>query len=963
MVGLVGKREAHWRVMPWFLFWLGCALTVAGSVFNGMWNSVPWAEAALLGGLGLAAALIGWVLKRVAGLAFATSAGVVWLLALIYFAGFAPFAAVVLLALAGLALGSLLVPAGWPARGGLSILAGLALISGTMGWLLPFPVHGRIAYLIVLLALVAARWRVLADMLRPMPEVWRSAVTQAPAAMWLAVMVVGVATTCAWLPTIHYDDLAYHLGLPSQLVSLGYYKMDAASNLWAVSAWAADVLQAATWLLAGHESRGMLDAFWLLLGLVLVWQLCEALDLPPWQRCLAVALYASLPLTAGAMTGMQTEGPTAALAAAVALLIQRSPGPDRRQLTVFALLFGLLLALKVSNLMIAGPLGLWLLCRWRFRLPWRALSASLPLLLLVAGSSYTYGWMLAGNPVLPVFNAVFHSPYYTPTNFHDEHWNAGFHWNIVWNLVFHTSNYVEGGDGTAGFVLIALGGSLLAALFDRRARPLALVALGSFLLPLTQIQYLRYTHQALVLMIPAMMCGMPALARGSRHLRWVAGVLVALVVADLAFVSTADWQLRHGELGWFLTEPRQDFMARYAPTDQVMDAVNERYGPAARVLITSDSIPFAAAFAGRAYVVSWYDQELMVKAARADKDATGQSWVQLVDETGANLLVLQSGHVSEALASALALAHGSLAMQVGDIQLWEVRRTIAGVAEAASPGEVKLKFDTATLPEGASFVEAGVTLKCKPLDAPVALSWTIAGQSASPWSYSRWANCLPDGTARADLRVTVPQPIADFTIFAHSANGTAMELALVDSELDARRNFGEQRDLARGMRQKLLLNLTRWIDPWAGKSVMHAGAPEVPSPVRGIAVDYRLSTPPASKGDVHATLQLRCRYSPTPIVLGWKVVEQGGAPESQYAWARCGRDGVASAVFDAKVRHPVTSLAVTAVPAEGEDMGLRLLGAESGYIATSGFRGTLNRKRIKLAKWLTPALEVSRIEP
>ena len=963
MVGLVGKREAYWRVMPWFLFWLGCALTVAGSVLNGMWKSVPWAETALLGGLGLAAALIGWVLKRLAGLALATSASVVWLLALIYFAGFAPFAAVALLALVGLALGSLFVPAGWPARGGLSILAGLALISGVVGWLLPFPVHGRIAYLVVLLALVAARWRVLADMLRPMPQAWRSAVAQAPAAMWLAVMVVGLATTCAWLPTIHYDDLAYHLGLPSQLVGLGYYKMDAASNLWAVSAWAADVLQAATWLLAGHESRGMLDAFWLLLGLVLAWQLCEALDLPPWQRCLAVALYASLPLTAGAMTGMQTEGPTAALAAGVALLIQRSSGPDRRQLVVFALLFGLLLALKVSNLTIAGPLGLWLLCRWRFRLPWRALPASLLLLLLLAGSSYTYGWMLAGNPVLPVFNAVFHSPYYPPANFHDEHWNAGFHWNIVWNLVFHTSNYVEGGAGTAGFVLIALGGSLLAALFDRHAAPLALVALGSFLLPLTQIQYLRYTHQALVLMIPAMMCGMPALARGSRHLHWVAGVLVALVVANLAFVSAADWQLGRGELGRYLTEPRQDFMAHYAPIDQVMDAVNERYGPAARVLITSDAIPFAAGFAGRAYVVSWYDQELAGKAVQADKDASGQSWLRLVDETGVNLLVLQSGHVSEALAAALILAHGGLVLQVGGTQLWEVRRAVAGVVQAASPGEVKLKFDTAALPAGASLVEGEVTLKCKPFGVPVALSWSIARLDAAPWSYSNWTDCLPDGTARASLRVAAPQSIADFTISARSATATAMELTPMNAALDVRRDFSARRDLAWGMRQGLLLHLARWIDPWTGKTVMHAGAPALPPPARGVAVNYRLSVPPVGEGDVHATLRLGCRYSPTPIVVGWKMVEQGAAPVSRYAWAQCGRDGVANAVFDAVVGQRVTSLAVTALPAEGTDMDLRLLGSESGFITMSGFRGILNRQRVRLANWLTPALEVSRIEP
>lgn len=963
MFGMLGKRDAYRRTVSWFLFWFGCALTVAGFSFNGMWSSVPWAEAALLGEIGLAAALIGWLMKRLTGLAMATSVGAVWLLALIYFTGFAPFGATVLLALAGMALGSLFVPGGWPARGTLSILVGFALIGGVVGWLLPFSVHGRPAYLVVLLTLLAVRWRSVAELLRPMSLEWRSVVAEAPASVWLAVMVAGLATTCAWMPTIHYDDLAYHLGLPSQLVRLGYYKMDAASNLWAVSAWAADVLQAVAWLLAGHESRGMLDVFWLLLGLVLIWRLCKALDLPPWQCSVAVALYASLPLTVGALTGMQTEGPTAALAAGIALLIQQFPSPDRRRLLAFALLFGLLLALKISNLMIAGPLGLWLLCRWRFRLPWRALPVSLLLLLLVAGSSYVYGWMLTGNPVLPLFNATFHSSYYTPTNFHDNHWNAGFRWNLVWNLVFHTSRYVEGSDGTAGFVLIALGGCLLAALFDRRARPLALVAMGSFLLPLTQIQYLRYAHQALVLMVPAMLCGMPALVIGARSPRWVGGVLVVLVVANLVFASAGDWQLRNGELRQFLTESKQDFMSRYAPIDQVINVVNERYGSTARVLITSGAVPFAAGFAGQAYVVNWYDQALADQAALADKDATGKAWGRLVGETGANLLVLQSGQTSEALASALALMHGNLVLQTGDLQLWEVQRTVAAVIQAAPPGQVSLEFDTATLPEGPLFVAAGVTLKCKPIGVPITVSWTITGQDTTPWSYSNWANCLPDGSARADLRVAAPRTLAAFSMSARSATTTPMELITTSSGLDARSNFGAQRNLARNMRQKLLTRLAHWIDPMIGATAMQASSPMLPMPADGVAVSYRPSSLQSGDGDVRATLKLGCRYSPTPIVVGWKMVEQGLAPKSQYAWARCNRNGVASAVFEAKVMHRITSLTVTALPSRDEDMGLQLLEAKSGYIATSGIRGTLNRKRVKLAKWLTSAQEIKRVEP
>src|SRR6185312_3180112 len=122
MIGFAKMQETHLRVMSWSLLWLGCALVVVGFVTNSMWNNVPWAEAVLLGGLGLAAALIAWALKRLTGAALATSTALVWLLALVYYAGFASFAAVALLAVASLALGSLFIPADWPARGTLSIL-------------------------------------------------------------------------------------------------------------------------------------------------------------------------------------------------------------------------------------------------------------------------------------------------------------------------------------------------------------------------------------------------------------------------------------------------------------------------------------------------------------------------------------------------------------------------------------------------------------------------------------------------------------------------------------------------------------------------------------------------------------------------------------------------------------------------------------------------------------------------
>lgn len=962
MTGLVRGRETYLRVTPDLLFWGGCAAALAGFVINVMWTSVPWAVSGLLGGMALVVASLAWAVKRLARWSMSTSVGGVWLLALIYFAGPASFGAVVLLAVAALALGSLFVPASWPARGALSILAGLALISGVIGWLLPFPVHSRVAYVIVLLALVVLRWRAVTEVLRQMPAAWRTVVSEAPISSWLMAVAVGIVTTCAWLPTIHFDDLAYHLGLPSQLANLGYYKMDAASNLWAMSAWAADVLQGVTWLVAGHESRGMLDVLWLVVGLVLIWHLCEALDLPPWLRCVAVALYASLPLTAGTLTGMQTEGPTAALAAGIAVLIQHSPKPGGRKLKVFALLFGLLLALKLSNLMIAGPLGLWLLCRWRARLPWRALPISLLLLLLIAGSSYIYCWIWTGNPVLPLFNAIFHSPYYDPTNFHDHHWNAGLRWNIVWNLVFHTSRYFEGSDGTAGFVLIALGGSLLAALLDSRARPLALVALGSFLLPLTQLQYLRYPHPALALMVPAMLCGIPVATAGSRRAYGIAGVLIVLIIANLAFVPTGDWQLRSGELGRFLTTPRQDFLERYAPIDRIIQIVDRRYGPHARVLIASDAVPYGAGFAGKAYVINWYDHKLAAESQQADKDASGKGWVRLLDEIGANLVLLHTGNVSTALSAALATERGHLVSQTNGLSLWEIRhRAIAGTPTAGPPGTVTLKFDVSTLPSQPTFAKAGLLLSCKPRGAQIALAWTIGRRSAEPWSYSEWEYCLPDGTSRANLDVDVPQSITDFKVSARPVGSTRVELGLISSQLEVRPDFGWQRDIARHMRQGIPSALADWVNPWAQKGVVRNGSPTALSSTHGVVVAFNVTEALPQAALVHATLDLACDYSPAPIVIGWTMTEEGKAPKSNYAWAMCGRDGLAHASFDADAMRRVTSLTATAVPPRGTE--LRLLSAKSGLISDSGLKGTINRTRIETADWLTPVPDLSRAEP
>src|SRR5690606_7007791 len=112
-------------------------------------------------------------------------------------------------------------------------------------------------------------------------------------------------------------------------------------------------------------------------------------------------------------------------------------------------------------------------------------------------------WWVSGNPVLPLFNGWFESGYFPAVDFDDPRWRAGLSPLLPWQLTFDTDRYLEGWDGGAGFVLIALAGAWLAALLDRRGRGLAICAGLAVVLPVLPLQYARYVHPGMVLLLPA----------------------------------------------------------------------------------------------------------------------------------------------------------------------------------------------------------------------------------------------------------------------------------------------------------------------------------------------------------------------------------------------------------------------------------------------------------------------------
>lgn len=646
------------------LVWAGVAACIAGIAATQLWRQAPWgrfAESLLLAAL---VALAAWPLQRWRRWPWAGALAAIWCLLLLAMGGVSPMAATLLVVAAAIALGSLVAHA----QPVLACVCGLAMCAGTLGWMLPLPVHRWWIYLAACLALVAAgRGRLRAQWAILAPAGVR-AVRASPRAAAFAVMALGIASSAAWPPALQFDDLAYHLGLPWQLMLHGRYLPDATQQVWAFAPWAGDVVQALPQVLAHAEARAAVNAAWLLATAAALWRIGAALRLAPAMRWATVALLASLPLTAVLLGGMQTETAAAAATAWLAATIL-APAPRTRGLYAGALLFGLLCALKPMHAVAALPLLAWAAWRHRASLPRPgAFAFAVLLVLAVGGASYAMAWLRTGNPVLPLLNDVFRSPYFPAQRFDDLRWHQGFGLALPWRLTFHTSAYIEGWDGALGLVLVALSGAWLLALAERRTRGLAACATLAIALPLLPLQYARYVHPGVVLLLPALV------AVVQRRTRAKAGtaLLAAMCIAGIALQANAGWMLRTGVVKRSLGALGRDapLFERYAPERALAAAIRAGAPGSGPVLLLSE--PYQAEFAGRGRDVAWYAPRLQAAAADADRDASGAAWAALLRREHIAEVILVPAALPAPRAAGLARVGAHRRLAAGDAEWWRI---------------------------------------------------------------------------------------------------------------------------------------------------------------------------------------------------------------------------------------------------------------------------------------------------
>lgn len=513
------------------------------------------------------------------------------------------------------------------------LLVGLALIAGTVGWLLPFPVHGSRIYLALALGISVLRRRNLAvSVAAAAREYQRIAHTAAP---WLMVTTVAVAVAGLglWLPSMNYDDNAAHLVLPTQLLRDGWYHLDVSTQVWAVAPWANNVLAGIAGMFAGGDARAAVNLAWLVLGADGARRLALALGGDDRIGMASAAVFAATPLTGYFTTSLQVDGASAAVLLQFAAMLAR--GGDRLPpaLATGAIL-GLLAGLKAPNAVYAAPAIAWLAWLAARQRDGRWLAKAGGLAALLGGSSYAYAWLVTGNPLFPLFNGIFQSAYLPAEDFVDTRWLSGMGWDAPWQLTFASGRYGEVYPGAFGLAFLAL---LPAAAWLAVRRRAAAAMFAWFMLAgvflFMQVQYLRYVFPAAAVIT---VLGVVGLASALPRFAWRT-LLGALVVANLALAGTTSWMLRDDPFATLLREgplARAEIEKRVIP-QKVLVRHLELGRPGACVLVADPASPFGAAIAGRATVVnSTYDRRMARTYEWANGDPTGQRWQKVLSTMG-----------------------------------------------------------------------------------------------------------------------------------------------------------------------------------------------------------------------------------------------------------------------------------------------------------------------------------------
>jgi len=527
-------------------------------------------------------------------------------------------------------------------------IVGFSGYAAIFGIMIHLPINYRWTYIAILLApllidlSIIAKQNSVKQHIHGLLQKVNSALS--PIAYWkLAglLIVIGFFSCYSFMLSITSDDNSYHLAMWSQLQSHHQYLFDVKTQIWYAAPFTLDMIHGVLSVVANQDARGALNISMMVLLLIVTAATAHQLFPKINIRLLSLAFVASTPMLYNLLLGLQTELILATLATTgVYIGINQNISFIQRSLGVI-LISCLLIAIKLSTATLATALCICLLINeWnnfhqitRFsKTTLLVIVATLVIGLAIALHPYVNSYVVTGNPVFPLYNAVFKSPYYNPINFKDNNFTHGASLQAWWAMFFDSSKYLESKNFIVGFQYLFLPFAGIVCLSKNlRLQTLLYLALPMIMFGgcmFFMVQYVRYLFPVMPIacILAAGVFYIPNQAHGLIKNFITSFTFIILVSLNLYFLPGVSWLFDQNPKDNFTQNKKLNTAGNYNPEHVINLYLNEHY-PRENVLFDAGRCNGALLF-GKPFYPDWISPSTLATFDKIQSDKDVISFLQ-----------------------------------------------------------------------------------------------------------------------------------------------------------------------------------------------------------------------------------------------------------------------------------------------------------------------------------------------
>ncbi|WP_237886272.1 hypothetical protein [Pseudomonas sp. PGPR40] len=579
-----------------------------------------------------------------------------------------------------------------------ALLIGICLYVCVFSLLIHFPVNHQVIYLAILgipflfLKKKDAR-SLLLSALRDTASTPLATLQQMSFRTVVAlVLFIGYVSRFSFFPSIGFDDNVLHLRMWTELTQYHFYSFDIEHQIWSVAPFAIDLLHSIISLASNSDARGALNIAMLGLLLRAVWMISSSFLDKHLDKTLLLLLLCSTPILSTLLTSLQTELLLALLITmGVKVLLEESTGDAcSRSLSILSAA-SLCAATKLPGMVLGFTLliayaPLFLREKIHFKADKRHHQRTLYILFILilsftAVQSYIYSWFASGNPLFPLYNEIFKSPYFDIRNFSDPLYQKGFSLKSFWSIFYNTSTYYESKNFVAGFqylYLLPIGIiTLIASTKINTQLKLILITptLGFGLVMFSASQYWRYLFPIVPLasVIVGFLLYRPrSVSDGSTNATWVIrSIFMFFIAANIFFFPGITWFFSHPTQLSYTAQGKATITDIVAPSKSLTTYLsNDAKNP---TVLYDPNATLGATLLGKPIYTNWYSPK---QRDEYDRIKTKADIVTLIERNHVEYVVWDST-LSVTLTNRNAMLdfltlHGQPIYQVGPLIAYKI---------------------------------------------------------------------------------------------------------------------------------------------------------------------------------------------------------------------------------------------------------------------------------------------------